>query len=242
MTTNFLFSSVGDNTNFDALWIDPNMNYDIYIIYYGDNDEIFNKYKENVKYIDRRKGSKFQNFKYFYDTQIDIINRYKHFFILDDDIIMNVDDINNMFKISIEYNLDICQPSFLSTGKISWNITRNKKNILLTYTNFVEVNTPLFNKISLDNLMKVLDYSLIGWGIDYLCTWVNGINKDKSYAIIHKISCINPMDKDKKSKKRELGLIPNHHSRAQAWKNFANKINCPVNFKVIEYSNIELNQ
>ena len=30
---NFLFSSVGDNTNFDELWIDDSMNYDIYIIF-----------------------------------------------------------------------------------------------------------------------------------------------------------------------------------------------------------------
>jgi len=242
MTTNFVFSSVGDNTNFDTLWIDSNMEYDIYIIYYGDNDEIFNKYKEKVKYIDRRKGSKFQNFKYFYDTQIDIINKYKQFFILDDDIIISVNDINNMFKISIKYNLDICQPSFLSTGKISWDITTHKKDMLLTYTNFVEVNTPLFNRNALDNLMKVLDNSLIGWGIDYLSIWVNGVNKDKSYAIIHKITCINPRDIDKKSKKSELGLIQNCHSRQQIWSNYAKKINCPADFEKIEYSNIKLSK
>ena len=243
MTTNFVFSSVGDNTNFDSLWIDPNMEYDIYIIYYGDNDEIFNRYKEKVKYIDKRKGSKFQNFKYFYDTQIDIINRYDRFFILDDDIIINVNDINNMFKISIEYNLDICQPSFLPSGKISWKITEHKKDILLTYTNFIEVNTPLFNKTSLDNLMKVLDYSLIGWGIDLLYIWANGIDKDKSYAIIHKITCINPRDEHKKSKKYELASIKNYNLRENIWIDYANKINCPIEFNIymIEHSNIELN-
>ena len=31
---NFLFTSAGDNTNFDSLWINDNMNYDIYVIYY----------------------------------------------------------------------------------------------------------------------------------------------------------------------------------------------------------------
>ena len=31
-TKNFVFSSVGDNTNFDSLWINENMNYDIYIL------------------------------------------------------------------------------------------------------------------------------------------------------------------------------------------------------------------
>jgi hypothetical protein len=242
MIKNFVFSSVGDNTNFDSLWIDSNMNYDVYIIYYGDNNEIFNKYKEKVKYIYRRKGSKFQNFKYFYESHIDIINRYDRFFILDDDIIINVNDINNMFKISIEYNLDICQPSFSSNGKISWNITKHKEDTLLTYTNFIEVNTPLFNRNALDNLMKVLDYSLIGWGIDYLYIWANGINKEKSYANIHKITCINPNDENKKIKKYELQLIKNYETREDKWNDYANKIGCPISFDMIEYSDIKLNE
>jgi hypothetical protein len=33
MTTNFVFSSVGDNTSFDTLWIGEDMNYDIYVKY-----------------------------------------------------------------------------------------------------------------------------------------------------------------------------------------------------------------
>ena len=62
---NFLFSSVGDNTNFDELYTGNIINYDIYIIYYGNNETIFNKYKSKVKFIEKRKGSKFQIFKYF---------------------------------------------------------------------------------------------------------------------------------------------------------------------------------
>jgi hypothetical protein len=137
------------------------MDYDIYIIYYGDNEEIYNKYKTKVKYIEKRKGSKFQNFKYFYDNNIDIINKYDRFFILDDDIIFNVEDINKIFFYSKLFNLKICGPSFRDTGKISHTLTKNKNNVLLTYTNFVEVNVPLFNKKSLDKFMKYLDYSLI---------------------------------------------------------------------------------
>ena len=45
---NFIFSSVGDNTNFDNIWFGDNMNYDVYVIYYGDNIDIYNKYKSKV--------------------------------------------------------------------------------------------------------------------------------------------------------------------------------------------------
>lgn len=236
---NFLFSSVGDNTNFDSLWINENMNYDIYIIYYGNNEKIYNKYKSKVKFIEKRKGSKFQNFKYFYDNYIDIINNYDRFFILDDDIIFNVNDINFMFQISQQYNLDICAPSFSKDSKISHYVTRHKPNILLTYTNFVEVNTPLFNRKALDNLMKKLNYDLIGWGIDYLFIICNGISNRRSYAIIHKIICKNPKDNTKKNG-RELNKIKNFNKRGYIWKQFAKKNNLPIKFNCLEYKSIQI--
>jgi len=240
MTTNFLFSSVGNNTNFDSLWINDKIEYDIYVIYYGDDEDIFNKYRSKVKLIEKRKGSKFQNFKYFYDTYIDIINKYDRFFILDDDIIFNVEDINNMFKLSKKYNLDICAPSFLSEGKISHSVTEHKKDIILTYTNFVEVNTPLFNVLSLHKLMNTIDYTLMEWGVDFLYIWCNGIYKQKSYAIIHCITCINPHDliKINKNNKREFHLIENGHKKKEVWKSFSIKIGCPSRFKLIEYDSI----
>ena len=134
---NLVFSSVGDNTYFNSLWINDNMKYDIFIVYYGDDHDVFDKYKSKVKYILKHKGSKFQNFKYVYDNYFYILNYYELFFIIDDDIIMNVNDINEMFSISKQYNLDICGPSFSKYSKISWDITLHQPNILLTYTNFV---------------------------------------------------------------------------------------------------------
>jgi hypothetical protein len=240
MTTNFVFSSVGDNTSFDDLYIGNNMNYDIYVIYYANDDNIFNKYKSKVTFIEKRKGSKFQNFKYFYEKYPEIINKYDYFFILDDDIIIDVPRINEMFSIAKQYNLSICGPSFKSGSIISHAITKRRQNILLSYTNFVEVNVPLFNKKALTNLMKILDYSLIGWGIDMLYIWCNGLYKQNTYAIIHKIGCINPHPKNKKNKKRELYLLKNAHRRAQIWNTYAKKIKCPTRFIFKTYKSIKL--
>ena len=239
-TKNFLFSSVGDNTNFDELWINNSMNYDVYIIYYGNNAKTFKKYQSKVKFIESRKGSKFQNFKYFYDKYKDIINMYDHFFILDDDIIMNVNDINEMFSISKQYKLDICAPSFGQDSKISHEITIHRPKKLLTYTNFVEVNTQLFSKIALQKLMKKLDYSLIGWGIDFLSIYCNGIDKQKSYAIVHKIVCKNPKDNEKKNKRRELENIPECNNRRKLWEIFARKHKLKPFFMLKTYTSIYL--
>ena len=234
---NFVFSSVGENTNFHDLWIGDNMDYDIYIIYYGNNNEIYNKYKSKVNYIEKRKGSKFQNFKYFYDKYTNIVNYYERFFILDDDIIINVKDINYMFYISKVFNLDICGPSFSKNSKISHQITKHKPGTLLSYTNFVEVNIPLFNKLSLQKLMEKLDSTLIGWGIDILYIHCNGLNKKNSYAIIHKIICENPKD-DKKNTERELKNVENYNKRKNIWLYFAKKHNITPDIYKIVYKDI----
>jgi hypothetical protein len=224
---NFVFTSCGNNTKFHELWGNDNRNYDIYAIYYKDDPEIFDMYKNKVNYIESRKGSKFQNFHYFYNKYPDIINKYERFFILDDDIIFNTDDINEMFKISKEYGLWICGPSFSNDGssKISWSHTKHEPHTLLRYTNFIEVNVPLFNKYALTNLMKYYDPVLIGWGIDYLFMWANGEHKDK-YAIIDKIVCINPHD-NKKNNKRELNNINNVNIRNEIWEQFRKKNSIP---------------
>jgi hypothetical protein len=222
---NFVFTSCGNNTKFHELWGNDNRNYDIYAIYYKDDPEIFDMYKKKVNHIESRKGSKFQNFHYFYNKYPDIINKYERFFILDDDIIFNTDDINEMFKISKEYGLWICAPSYSVEGKISWPHTKHEPYTLLRYTNFIEVGTGLFNKHALTNSMKYYDPVLIGWGIDFLFMWANGEHTDK-YAIIDKIECINPPD-NKKNNNREMNYVKHFSNEAQIWEEFRKRNSIP---------------
>jgi hypothetical protein len=236
---NLIFSSVGDNTNFSELWIGENMNYDIYVVYYGSDMEKYKKYKSMITYIERRNGSKFQNFKYVYETNLNIIQNYEYCFIIDDDIIINVNEINKMFFYAAKYKLDICSPSFSNIGKISHLITAQKKERILTYTNYIEVTCPLFHINALHKFMPYLDKTLIGWGIDYLFMWCNGLDKQNTYAIIHEISCINPQDNHKSIKRRELSLINEWDKRESIWIAYANTIQCPVSYKHIEYKTIK---
>ena len=243
MSKNLVFTSCGDNTSFDVLWThESKMNYDLYIIYYGDSPDFLDRYSSNcnINIITNRKGSKFQNFKYFYDHYRDIINNYEYFFILDDDIIFNVEDINNMFFITKKHDLDICGPSFKPESKISHEITLNKPGVILTYTNFVEVNVPLLNYKSLVIFMDVYDDSLIGWGIDYLYINACGLSNTESYAIIHSIVCVNPPVKLKKYKRRELTLISGYEKRREVWREYAISLGFKTSFKHLEYKSITI--
>jgi hypothetical protein len=243
---NLVFTSAGDNTNFHNLWLNGLTIFDLYVIYYGESDSNYELYKSKVKFIERRKGSKFQNFLYFFNKYPEIINNYDRFFIIDDDIIMNGTDITKLFVISEKFELKICQPSFTKQSKISHAVTVNIKDAYLHYTNFIEVNVPLFSKEALLTFMKYMDNKLIGWGIDFLYIFVNGceLNQplkecDKYYAVIDNITCINPFEKSKNQDKRELYNIENVHSRKQTWEQYAKSINIPISFTIKTYEIIK---
>jgi hypothetical protein len=88
--------------------------------------------------------------------------------------------------------------------------------------------------------MNILPYDLIGWGIDMLYIWVNGIDKEKSYAIVHSVQCINPRYEDKKiNTSRELEKIHNCDIRDKIWSEFAKKHNIPW-IKGKKYNSIPL--
>ena len=238
---NMIFTSAGDNTDFVKWWCSKDkQNYDIYVYYYGKNSDNFALYEKNVTHIERSSGSKFQNFYKFWNKYPEVINEYDRFFILDDDIEIRYEDINKMFNISREYNLDICAPCFTPQSKISHEVTKHRPNILLSYTNLVEVNTPLFSRNALNKLMKVYDPVLIGWGIDILYIWANGCDRQKSYAIVHSIQCTNPKDSLKRNKIRELEHIKDCNIRNVIWNNFSKKINCPQMFNFKNHSDIYL--
>lgn len=242
MSRNMVFTSAGDNTNFIKWWCSSKeiQKYDIYVFYYGNDDTNYKHYGSHVTHIERSIGSKFQNFYKFWQKYYEIIDQYDRFFILDDDIEITCEDINEMFEISKKHNLEICAPSFTNKSQVTYNITGHKDNILLSYTNFVEVNTPLFTKTALETLMKVYDPILIGWGIDILYIWANGLHNKNSYAIVHKIQCRNPPTDTKKNKTRELLLVKDAEIRDIIWKKYAAIINCPNFFKPLEYLSIPL--
>ena len=72
----------------------------------------------------------------------------------------------------------------------------------------------------------------------YLYIICNGIEKKKSYVIIHKIVCENPLD-TKKGGKRELTNVLNCNDRSKIWNKFKIKHKLS-DFTVKSYESIPL--
>ena len=91
--------------------------------------------------------------------------------------------------------------------------------------------------------MEHYDDKLIGWGIDYLAIQCNGVEKERSYAVIHKISCINPHCKTKSNTNtRELSLIENYQLREKIWNNFAKYNNFKNTYLKQRYESIPMSE
>lgn len=222
---NLVFTSAGDKTNFVTHWLDRQFhrNFDIWVVYYGDSET--DKYKENADHWERRKGSKFQNFYHMWKKYKAHLKKYKKIFVLDDDIIFSTIDINRCFEMSYLHELWLLQPTFRLSGKISFEITKQKPNSVLRYSNFVEVNTPLFDIEILDDIMEKYDPVLTGYGVDFLMSYILTRRKDyhrKRIALLDNVSCINPHD-IYKGGTREIDRVGPSSKRIGIWYKFARK-------------------
>lgn len=247
---NLLFTSAGDKTQFYKLWCDINRDYDIFVCYYG--NEKNKPYKKYCDYYTERKGGKFQNLDYFWNPEkykeeyeknniivesnkydefnnnitLDIHN-YDKYFIIDDDILIFTKEINQLFNYLEIYQLDVLQPSLKPViSKMSHRCTLSVPNMILHYTNFIEVNLPLFSKEALTKCMSIYDNSLTGYGIDFLFMSKLGYHHRNKYAVIDTISCINPYQG--KGNTREIEKLQSNQLRVYNWNIVKNKLNIRI--------------
>ena len=138
MRNYLLFTSAGDNTEFYNHWFDKSTErlFDVFIVYYGNSQENYEKYKQYSNYIYKSKGSKFQNFYKTFRLYSKLLQQYSYFFIVDDDIQINCQEINLLFTTTQKYNLLISQPSFHPNSKLDYHQLVQNKQYILRYTDF----------------------------------------------------------------------------------------------------------
>lgn len=206
-----VFTSAGDCHSVNS-WLTKHRNFDVFVVYYGDKN--FSE-QSDVDFFLENKGGKFPNFHYVYHMYKELIHSYDAVMIIDDDIILSGIDISQLFELSTEKKLDLCQPSFSSKGKISHLVTKKVPFSLLRYSNFVEVTCPVFSTTSLSKFMDVYVPEIVCHGVDFWFSEVIGDRRD-NIAIIDKFTCINPKD-DVKGGIREIDRLQSDLQRELAW-------------------------
>ena len=208
---NLLFTSAGKYCNINE-WLSGS-SFDIFVVYYG--NEKF-EYANDVQYLNYRKGGKFQNLFYVYNTSKNLLTQYDAIMVIDDDIKISGINIDKLFEIRSEFNITILQPSFSHEGKISHSITGMHPFSKLRYTNFVEVTCPLFSASYLFKFLDGFDSRANGGGVDFwFCSEAN--NRNLHIAIVDEIFCTNPHDR-MKNNQREIDFFQSRDARNANWK------------------------
>lgn len=235
---NLIFTSFGNNHNVRYWNSHPDQRkFDIIGVDYKNNELSGDDHRVFTK-VFHRKGGKFQNFCHFYKHHHILFKKYEYIAVWDDDIMINTLEINEAFDIMRRFRLTIGMPSFSSEGKISHWHTEYKPGRLLTFTNFIEMNVPIFHysvlpKLTADGYYSVCN--LTGWGIDHI--YMNLLyDKKYKFAVIHKVKCINPFDSRKKNK-REIDALEALESRQKSWEEIKKKVGIRE-IRIQEYDSI----
>jgi hypothetical protein len=178
-----VISTVGDES-LHPEWISGTPNFDLVLLYYGDDEKIAELNIQYTPYVYVAKGEKYHLLKSFIQSNLDFISNYEYIWFPDDDVSISTQNINKLFKTAVQYQLSISQPAM--EGYISHEITKPIPNSLLRYTNFVEVLAPLFDKETLFKVYDTFNLNYSSWGYDYLWTHLLGYPKNK-IAIIDDI-------------------------------------------------------
>lgn len=144
-------------------WIKGYKNFDLHLIIYDDS---YDKYKNDTEYICSMKGYKLKLVYKYMNRHPEYLEKYEHFFIPDDDILMDSQNINNLFMLMRGYNLQIAQPG-LSDSYYTYPHTLRNKLSVLHYTSFVEMMLPCFSKNALRKVLHTFNANESGWGTEW---------------------------------------------------------------------------
>lgn len=183
MKKNLIIACAGDDS-LHLPWFSEFMNYDLCIIYYGNNSEISEKFKKNCNYFFQNKGEKYHLIKKLIDNNSINFNTYEYIWLPDVDIEISVESINKLFEYAKKFKLSLCQPSM--NGFISHQITAQHSSNLLRYTSFVEILAPLFDFKTFMDLKDTFDCNYTSHGLDFVWPKLMGYPDDK-IAIIDDI-------------------------------------------------------
>jgi hypothetical protein len=184
MRKNLVIVPCGDNS-LHSNWLNENQDFDLALIYYGDSDEMFQKYQENAKFSIRQKGQKWHLIHFLITKYEKELKDYEYFWFPDDDLDADYKKINVLFALNNDFKLSLSQPSL--EGYVSFDIERKVENSILRFTNFVEIICPVMDNNTLFKLLETFILNQSGWGLDFL--WPKLLNyPTNKIAIIDEVT------------------------------------------------------
>ena len=180
MNRNLIISPAGRDSLVGE-WVEGVTNFDTVLLCYEKDTKLHEYFTKYTPHVYVGVGEKLHLIKAFIENNLDFIKDYDYIWCPDDDISISTEDINRVFNIAREYKLQICQPA--TKGYVSHDIIRPVAGNILRYTNFVEIQAPLFSQEALNTLYSTFTYNISGWGYEWLWAHLLGDPEDKIAVI-----------------------------------------------------------
>ncbi|CAH2600536.1 conserved protein of unknown function [Rhodovastum atsumiense] len=139
-------------------------NWDLVVSYYGDDPDRFRA--PDVLRLDT-KGPKWPALHALLTRHPEFTTGYRYIWLPDDDLMTCGAEIDRMFDICRDWQLEVAQPALTWNSYISHPITLRNAGTLLRFTDFVEIMAPCLSAPTLQRALPLFDASLSGWGIDH---------------------------------------------------------------------------
>lgn len=176
-----VISAVG-KSSLHKHWIKGSRNFDLHLLVYDDDCD---HYSADADFIDYDKGFKFRLVYNYLAKKPWLLDGYDYFFVPDDDIFIDIQNIHALFGYMVEYKLDIAQPA-LYRSYHSYPHTVHRPGSILRFTNFVEIMQPCFSRDALKEVLFTFNENRSGWGIDF--HWGELINfREYNMAVIDSV-------------------------------------------------------
>jgi len=96
-----------------------------------------------------------------------VVDNYDYLLLLDDDLLTTEDDITRLFKTASAHSLQLAQASLTEDSTFSWPVFF-KKGSGVRQVNMIEIMMPLISKSALEIMKPLFNFSVSGWGIDFV--------------------------------------------------------------------------
>jgi len=104
---------------------------------------------------------------------------YEAVFFPDDDVEMTPSDVERLFEIRRELDLDLLQPALRDDSYYSHAITLWNHSFEVRFTNFVEIMCPLFSRAAFAACLPVIGEDETGWVADKVWPRLLGLPRDR---------------------------------------------------------------
>jgi hypothetical protein len=162
-----LVFAVGDETPSHLTWAQsvPSRTWDITLSYYGKPGKASAANYDNV--APQGIGLKWGNIFAHFTQNPTLLDTYDYIWFPDDDIVGDPIDIDRLFAIMRQFDLDIGQPALTLDSYASHVITFRLPGYVMRRTNFVEVMMPCLKASYLKRLLPLIEGSYTGYGLDH---------------------------------------------------------------------------